>query len=198
MGDEIEKDMEGLDKDLEQFGDKFGKNFAEKFGKDFAKNFIPRHVPSTSRIPGNYDSDNSDGRDDDADDADDDNDNAAAALPPAVEPDMADPDMRSAVAGIKNLTLDQNQKDQLAKLRADTDRQVAEAKRELEDMSDQLHDALGDLSTSEADITRQIDLISQKEATIRKARILAWVKARSLLDKDQRKKVEAAARKHHR
>lgn len=196
MGDEIEKDMEGLDKDLEQFGDKFGKSFAEKFGKDFAKNFIPGHIPSTSRIPGNYDSDNSDGRDDDADDDDDDKD--AAAQPPAADPDMADPDMRVAVAGIKNLTLDQNQKDQLAKLRADTDRQVAEAKRELEAMSDRLHDALGDLSADEADITRQIDLISQKEATIRKARVLAWVRARSLLDPDQRKKVEAAARKRHR
>jgi len=191
MGDDIEKDMEGLDKDLEQFGDKFGNNFAEKFGKDFARNFLPSHISASDN------SDDADADDDADDDDDDDDDDDAAALPPVVEPDMADPDMHAAVAGIKNLTLDQNQKDQLAKLRADTDRQVADAQRELDAMSDQLHDALGDLSADEADITRQIDLISQKEATIRKARILAWVRARSLLDQDQRKKVEAAARKHH-
>ena len=192
MGDEIEKEMEGLDKDLEQFGDKFGKHFAEKFGKEFGKNFGKNFGPGHG--PMGYDRDNSDG-DDDADD--DDDDKAATALPPAAEPDLADPDMRDAIAGLKNLTLDQNQRAQLAKLRAEVNRQVADAQRELEDMSNRLHDTLGDVSADEADIAQQIDQISAKEATIRKARILAWVKARSLLDRDQRKKVEAAAKKHH-
>ncbi len=193
MGDEIEKEMEGLDKDLEQFGDKFGKHFAEKFGKefgkDFGKNFGPGH-----RAMG-YDRDNSDDGDDGDDD--DDDDKGVTVQPPAAEPDLADPDTRDAIAGLKHLTLDQNQRDQLAKLRAEADRQVSDAKRELEDMSNRLHDTLGDASADEADIAQQIDQISAKEATIRKARILAWVKARSLLDADQRKKVEAAARRRH-
>jgi len=193
LGDEIEKEMEGLDKDLAQFGDKFGKHFAEKFGKDFARNFGPGHVPRV------YGRDNSDGGDDaDAhDDNDDDDDKGAASLPPAADSDLADPDTRDAIAGLKNLTLDPSQRDQLAKLRADVNRQVADARRELEDLSNRLHDTLGDAGASEADIAEQIDQISAKEATIRKARILAWVKARSLLDKDQRKRVEAAAKKHH-
>ena len=193
MGDEIEKEMEGLDKDLEQFGDKFGKHFAEKFGREFGKDFGKNFGPGHGAM--GYDRDNSDDADDDADD--DDDDKGATALPPAVEPDLADPDMRDAIAGLKHLTLDQNQRDQLAKLRAEAERQVSDAKRELEDMSNRLHDTLGDVSADEADIAQQIDQISAKEATIRKARILAWVKARSLLDREQRKKVEAAARRRH-
>ena len=68
---------------------------------------------------------------------------------------------------------------------------------ELERMSNRLHDTLREPSASEADIARQIDSISAKEATIRKVRILAWVKARNMLRKDQRQQVEAAAKKHH-
>jgi hypothetical protein len=190
MGDDIEKDMEGLDKDLEQLGGKLGKHFAEKFGKDFARNFGPGH------LPGNQYRDNSDDGDDDADD--DDDDRAAVALPPNVDTDRVDPsDLRAAIADLKDLGLDQSQRELLAKLRADSDRRVADARRELEAMSDRLHDTLGNAGASEDDIARQIDLISQKEATIRKARILAWVKARAVLDGDQRKRVEAAAKKHH-
>jgi hypothetical protein len=188
MGDEIEKELEGMDKDLEQLGGKLGKHFAEKFGKDFAKSFGPNHLG----FPGPHDRDNSDGDDDD----DDDDDKAAVTVLPDTQ--TLDPsDTRAAIADLKNLSLDQSQRAQLARLRAESDRQVADAKRELETMSDRLHDTLGDVGASEADITRQIDLISEKEATIRKARILAWVRARAVLDKDQRKRVEAAAKKSH-
>lgn len=189
MGDDIEKDMEGLDKDLEQLGARFGQNFADKFGRDFAKSFGPSHRAGSDN--------NADGDDDDADADADDADDAAGALPPSAEADMDPSDLRAAIAGLQDLHLDPGQKDQLAKLRADAERQIADAKRELEAMSDRLHDALGDAGASEADVARQIDLISAKEATIRKARILAWMKVRSLLDGDQRKKVEAAARKRH-
>lgn len=184
MGDDIEKDMEGLDKDLEQLGLNLGKDFAERFGKDFARNFAPsRHD--------RHDRDNSDDGDDDADD---DDDRPGVTL----DDDMIDPsDMRAAIAGLKGLTLGQDQKEQLAKLRRDSEQQISDAKRDLETLSSRLHDALGDAEASEADIARQIDQISAKEATIRKARILAWVRVRGMLDKDQRKKVEAAARKHH-
>ena len=42
---------------------------------------------------------------------------------------------------------------------------------------------------------KSIDAVTQQEAAIRKARILAWVNARRVLDDAQRKKVEAAAAK---
>ena len=191
MGDDIEKEMEGLDKDLEQLGGNLGKHFAEKFGKDFARNFGPGRVPAFS----SHDHDNSDDGDDDADD---DGDRTAVTLPPGADTDMVDPsDMRAAIADLKDLSLGQGQREQLARLRADSDRQVAEARRELDAMSDRLHDTLGNVGASEADIAQQIELISQKEATIRKARILAWVRARAVLDGDQRKRVEAAAKKSH-
>jgi hypothetical protein len=186
MGDEIEKEMEGLDKELAQFGDKFGKNFAQKFGKDFARSFGPIHV-----APG-HDRDNSDDGDDDNDD---DDDRDAVALPPNLDTDVDPSDARSSIPDLRKLALDPRQKEQLAKLRTDSDRQVADAKRELEAMSERLHDALGNDRADADDIARQIDMISQKEATIRKARILTWIKVRGMLDKDQRKKVEAA--KHH-
>jgi hypothetical protein len=185
MGDEIEKEMEGLDKDLSQFGDKFGKNFAQKFGKDFAKNFGP------SQVTPRHDRDNSDDADDD-----DDDDKDAVALPPDRDTDVDPSDPRAALPDLKNLVLDQTQKVQLAQLRVDSDRRVADAKRELEAMSERLHDALGNDRADADDIARQIDLISQKEATIRKARILTWIKVRGMLDKDQRKRIEAAT-KHH-
>jgi hypothetical protein len=186
MGDEIEKEMEGLDKDLAQFGDKFGKGFAQKFGRDFARSLPGRIAP--------HDRDNSDDADDDDDDSDD---KDAAVLPPDRPTDMVDPsEMGPAIADLKDLVLDQTQKVQLTQLRLDSDRRVADAKRELDAMSERLHDALGNDGVDADDIARQIDLISQKEATIRKARILTWIKVRGMLDKDQRKRVEAAA-KHH-
>ncbi|HEU4732375.1 MAG TPA: hypothetical protein VFT22_30985 [Kofleriaceae bacterium] len=181
MGDDIEKEMEGLDKDLSQFGDRLGKHFAQKFGKEFANRV---------RVNGSHDRDNSDDGDDSSDDEDD-RDSVG------VDDDLVDPsDMRSAIAELKNLTLDQTQKVKLAELRAESERKINEAKRQLEDMTTRLHDTLGDASASETDIATQIDRISATEATIRKARILAWVRVRSLLDKDQRKKVEAAVRHH--
>jgi Spy/CpxP family protein refolding chaperone len=187
MGDDLERDMEGLDKDLEQLGINVGKDFAEKFGKDFAKDFARSFAPSR------HDRDNSDDGDDDATDHDDD-DRPGVTL----DDDMVDPsDMRAAIAGLKGMMLGEDQKAQLAKLRRESEQQISDAKRDLETLSNRLHDALGDAGASEADIARQIDQISAKEATIRKARILAWVRVRSLLDKDQRTKVEAAARKHH-
>ncbi|HET7506276.1 MAG TPA: hypothetical protein VFK02_34895 [Kofleriaceae bacterium] len=183
LGDEIEREMEGLDKDLAQFGERFGKQFAHKFGRDFAKGVGP------ARVSGSRDHDHSDDGDDDGDD--DDHDAVSA------DDDVMDPsDMRSAVAELRNLALDQTQKARLAQVRAESERKITDAKRELEAMQSRLHDTLGDLGASEADIAKQIDMISATEATIRKARILAWVRVRNLLDDEQRKKVEAAARHH--
>jgi hypothetical protein len=121
-------------------------------------------------------------------------------MPPDADTDAVDPsDLRAAIGDLKKLALDldADQKAKLAKLRSESDQQVKAAKRELEELSNHLHDSLGDASTSEADIARQIDQISAREATIRKARVLAWVRARSLLRKDQRKLVETAVKKSH-
>jgi Spy/CpxP family protein refolding chaperone len=193
MGDEIERDMEGLDRDLSQLGDslgeKLGKDFADKFskdfaksGKDFAKSFKNSHATSS------HDADS-----DDDDDDDDEEDKAAVALPPL--PDGVDPD---AIGDLrKQITLNQKQKDELAKLRAESDRKIEAAKRDLENMSNRLQDTLGKPDADEGEVERLIDQISNKEAAIRKARVLAWVKARKVLGEDQRKQVEAAARRSH-
>jgi hypothetical protein len=64
-------------------------------------------------------------------------------------------------------------------------------------MSNKLHTKLGEASANEEEISSLIDRISEKEAAIRKARILTWVKARKLFDRDQQKKIEAVVRKSH-
>jgi hypothetical protein len=194
MGDQIEREMERLDRDLEQLGARLGRHFAKQFGRDFARSLPP--LP----LPRRLDRDHSDGGDEDvyAEGAEDDNEDGVedgVTLPLNADTDMADPDMRAAISELKNLRLGPGQRERLARLRADSDREVADARRELEAMSDRLHDTIGNLDAREDDITRQIDLISAKEAAIRKARILAWVRARAVLDDDQRQQVEAAAKK---
>jgi len=47
-------------------------------------------------------------------------------------------------------------------------------------------------------VSRLIDQVSAQEAVIRKARIMAWVKARRELDVTQQKKVQDAAGKRSR
>jgi hypothetical protein len=185
MGDEIEKEMEGLDRDLAQLGDKLGKGFAKKFGKDFARGVGPS-------APSGRDNDDSD----DSDDGDDD-DRDVVVMPPGADTDLDPSNLGPAIAQLKNLALDPAQKAQLARLRADSNSEVASAKRDLERLSNQLHDALRDGTADEAELAHQIDSISQKEAAIRKARILTWVKARNLLRQDQRKLIEAAVKKAH-
>lgn len=187
MGDEIEKEVEGLDKDLAQLGDKLGKRFAKKFGRDFARNLGPSAASGRG----------SDGSDDDDDNDGDDDDKDAVVMPPGADTDMDPSNLGPAIADLKGLALDPGQRAQLARLRADSDSQVASAKRELDRLSNELHDALRDGTADEAELAHQIDSISQKEAAIRKARILAWVKARNVLRDDQRKRIEAAARKSH-
>jgi len=201
MGDEIEHEMEGLDQELSQLGDKIGREFARKFGKDFskdfgkdwAKSFGPGSgVTSVPSVPHGRDSD-------DEDDDEDDDDKDSVTLPPGVDSADADSaDLAPAIAQLKGkLALDDAQRTQLARLRADSDTQVARAKHDLEQMSDRLHDALRDDSANEAEIARQIDSISEREATIRKARILTWIKARNVLRADQRRQVEDAVRRGH-
>jgi hypothetical protein len=209
LGDEVEREMEGLNRELSQFGEQYGKSF-EQFGKDFVKNL---NIPSPPAIPTSPTApvaplapgmppappappsppaapaairDNSDEADEDTDDHDGDHDKAAA-VEPTVDP--------ATLADVKDVVLSADQRSKLAQLRTDADQAIANAKRDLDEMSTQLNNALGSARANEADIAAQIDRISAKEAEMRKARILAWVRARSLLTAEQRKQIEAAAKK---
>ncbi|MCX5742592.1 MAG: hypothetical protein NT062_08860 [Proteobacteria bacterium] len=174
MGQELAKEMEGLTDDLKDLGHLDlqinGQDLAKKFGKDWLKNF---HA--------------------DDDDADDDDADAATGAIPVPDP-TDDDDVRDAVADLSDLALAPAQHDAIAKLGADADRTVTAARGRLEQVSAQLHAALDKPGTSEAQIATYIDQITAEEATIRKARILGWVKARQLLDDNQRHKVEKTHR----
>jgi hypothetical protein len=169
MGDEIGKQMDEFGKEMEKYGkgSNFGKGWSGHGG----------HFK--------WDSKDKDKDDDDDDDAD---------LPSAPDVDDAD-DLDDAVKSLGDLSLKPQQRDQIQKLRADSDRQVAAAKKQLDQASDTLKKQLDNSATSDADIARSIDAVTQQEAAIRKARILAWHSARRVLDDAQRNKVEDAAAK---
>ncbi|HEX5061599.1 MAG TPA: hypothetical protein VFV99_19660, partial [Kofleriaceae bacterium] len=61
-----------------------------------------------------------------------------------------------------------------------------------------LRQQLENPSANENDVSRAIDNVSRLEADIRKARIIAWVKARRVLDDGQRQKVERSPRRKSR
>lgn len=183
MGDELEKAMEGLEEEMGKLGDKLGKDLARKLGKDFAKSFKPGKIQINP------------GDDNDAHDDDDGDDDAHAVV---VMPDAdADGDAHDAIQDLKDLTLKPDQRDRIAKLHATSEQEISRARKQLDDASKRLEIALADAKTSDADISRYIDQVSMHEAAIRKARLLAWVNARRLLDDAQRKKIEDAARKNH-
>lgn len=173
MGEEIEAAMDGLDEDLEKLGDKIGKDVAKQLGKDFGKKW-------NKSFKFDFDSD-------------DDDDDLGAVDVPDVDDD--DDDMKDAIKDLRDLALDKTQKEKINKLRAESDQKVAAAKKQLDELSEKLQTALGNPATTDADISRMVDQISAQEATIRKARIVAWAQARRLLDDAQRKRVEDAARK---
>ncbi len=177
MGEEIESAMDGLDQDLEKLGDKIGKDVAKQLGKDFGKKWGKNFNVNI-------------GNDDDDDDDDDD---IGSVTAPDVDAD--DDDMKDAIKDLRDLALDKAQKEQINKLRAESDQKVAAAKKQLDDLSGKLQTALGNPATTDADISRMVDQISAQEASIRKARIVAWAQARRLLSDAQRKRVEDAAKK---
>jgi hypothetical protein len=186
MGEELEQAMQGLDEDLakldKDFAKDFGKDFEKAFGKDFAKDVakkIPKDVWASN--------------DDDDNDADDD-DKDAVPMAPDVGVDADDSDLRDALGDIKDMALKPSQKDAIVKLRTDSDARVAAAKQQLDDASRRLETALGNPQTSDADIARYVDEISGHEAAIRKARLLAWVNARRVLDDSQIQRIEQAAK----
>ncbi len=177
MGDELEKALEGLDADLAQLGD--------RLGKDLAKD-IQKGLKDLRKIgPDPQDPDDVDDQDDN--DTDDDN------LPNASSDPSTD-DINTAVDQLKNFSLKPAQKDLIAKLTADADTKVATERQALELASQQLETALADVDVTPAIVEGYVDRITKHEAAIRKARLLSWVKARNVLDPDQRKQLEAVHR----
>lgn len=165
--EELEELGEEIEREMEQFGEEM-EEWGEAFGKEMEKKFGDVNV----RVDIDDDDDIADMPDDD---------------------DMDDLD--DAVRDMGKLDLKPQQREQIKRLRAESDAKVAAAKRELDRASEQLKKQLETANASDADIARSIDAVTQQEAAIRKARILAWVNARRVLDDGQRQKVEGAARK---
>jgi hypothetical protein len=182
MGDDIGKEMDEFGKEMDKYGDKMSKDAMKNFGKSWGK-----------KGHWNFSGNNNHGDNDDSDNEND-SDDDVAAVPDIDVDDQGDLD--DAVRNLGDLSLKGPQRDQIQRLRADSDRQVAQAKAQLDRASDELQRQLDNVNTSDAEIARAIDAVTQQEATIRKARILAWHGARRVLDGAQRTKVEAAARTH--
>jgi len=177
LGDEIENALDGLDQDLEALGDKASKDIGKKLKNKSLK----------------FDFGNKDDEDDnETPEAGD----PADGIPMAPDlDDASSDDMRDALNDLKGMAITPQQKEQISKIRENSDKAVGTAKKQIDDLSKKLETALGDPKTSNADIERMVDEISRQEATIRKARIIAWHNARRVLDDGQRKRIEAAARK---
>ena len=117
-----------------------------------------------------------------------------ADLPDPPDADDDDDDVRDSITDMKDLALSDAQREQITKLRADSDRSVATAKHQLDALSAKLEAALANPAVTDAEVARYVDQISAQEATVRKARILAWVNARRLLDTAQKAKIQAATK----
>jgi hypothetical protein len=167
MGAEIGAEMEGFGIEM----DKWGQDFGKKFGQDFAKRFA--HAPNAMVDPvssdDDHDSDNDSGDDGDAE--------------PASE----------AVHAMGHLSLTPAQRIAIQQERDTTQQRIEGAKAQLDTASHQLEEAIhGDAPDTE--IARLIDAVSMHEAELRKAKILGWRHVRGMLQDDQRKAVERAAR----
>jgi hypothetical protein len=88
------------------------------------------------------------------------------------------------------LRLRPDQRAALKALRAGSDAQIKPAKQALDALSSQLTRTLRDPNASAAQVSQLVDQISRQEATIRKARLGAWLRARALLDSNQRSVLE--------
>lgn len=190
IGDDIGSEMDDFGREMDEFGkgmDEWGKGM-EEWGKEFGKEMEKWGEKFGQDVQRQVQKGLAKGKqwhiqvDDDDDDM------------PAGVPDMDDDDMRDAVRDLGQLNLSQQQRQQLKNLRADSDRKVDQAKRNLERESENLKRQLANPNASEADIARSIDAVAQQEAAIRKARILAWVNARRLLDDSQRRQVEGTVK----
>jgi hypothetical protein len=175
VGEEIGQEMESFGHDMDKWGQDFGKQFGKDFAKKFQHGTMHGHMMHDD-IRGHMMND------------DDDND-----LP--EPPDVDDDDeLESALSDLGDLSLKPDQRDQIKKIRADSDAKIAQAKKELDKLSENLKGQLARPDATDADVSKAVDAVSQQEAVIRKARILAWMSARRVLEAAQRTKIENAVK----
>lgn len=164
-------DLDGLGDEIGDVMDDFGSDmddWGQQYGKQVRQQVQQQVRQQLQQALGKLDDD--DGDDDSGDAAD----------------DAAD------VRDLGDLSLSAAQRADLAKVRADSAQQVATAERALAHASEALHQTLENQAATDAQIGQAIDDVSHQEAAIRRARILAWVHARRLLDASQRAKLEHA------
>lgn len=180
VSDDIEQAMDGLDEDLTRLGKELSKQFGKQWAKEWKKQWKKQAAEDAEAE--DQSGDGEDGEDGDV------------AGPPPVDPE----DARNAIADVRGIALQPQQRVQIQRLREQTERQIAEAQTQLAALSSKLEEALKNPRVSDDEVTMYVDHISATEATIRKAKLLAWVGARRLLDEQQRAKIEAAARQRSR
>jgi hypothetical protein len=184
LGEEVGEEMEQFGKDMEKWGKHFEKDM-EKWGKQFEKQ-VEKQMKLRGKLQQGF--------------------GPQGPVIIQVDPDAIDPDdlggitfdyhddLRDAVKDLGSLQLAPDQRARLRRLRAESDQKVERAKATLDRASETLRRQLEHGNASDVEIERAIDNVTKAEAEIRKARILAWVNARRLLDDTQRKRIEAAAR----
>lgn len=188
LGDEIGQEMDQFGHDMDAWGKDFEKQWekkakelekqAEKQAKQFEK---MKHGHFAWNGPGSATVDLDVGTDDED----------LPGSPVLADGDDGDIDIND----LGDLKLNTTQKQRLKQYRTESEQAVAKAKGDLDRASEDLQQKLARDDVSNSEIERAIDKVSSAEAAIRKARILAWVKARNELQADQRAKVEHAARK---
>lgn len=93
--------------------------------------------------------------------------------------------------GGSELKLRDDQRAKLKAVRRESETQVKAATKALERLSAQLNAALANPRSQPAQVTALVDAIATQEASIRKAQILSWMRARDLLDPNQRSLIES-------
>jgi hypothetical protein len=205
FGKEMEKWGEQLSRDIEKDVEKAFKDGKFKFkGKDFDYDY-------------DYDFDDDDDDQDDVDDEDDQDDvddqddddldpwqgtapsgpGRMGRLPhPPSAPviiDLGDPDFALDV-DIDDLQLSPQQRGELKRIHTAEKAAIAPAARRIDQLSRELRGELETDDTSDAEINRLVDEISQQESVVRKARLSSLIKTRKLLSTAQRTKVDGRTR----
>jgi Spy/CpxP family protein refolding chaperone len=98
---------------------------------------------------------------------------------------------------LDDLQLSPQQRDQLRQILEQEQRASDQAEQQIGGLSDGLRALLQNPDASESEIARIVDQITAAEGTYRKERILAWARARKVLNDQQRDELVKAARHHH-
>jgi ABC-type transporter Mla subunit MlaD len=97
-----------------------------------------------------------------------------------------------------DLQLTQPQRDQLQQILSQEQQASDQAEQTINGLSDGLRTMLQDPNASETDVQRMVDQINSAEGSYRKARIVAWMRARKVLDQQQQDALMSATHHHHR